>query len=192
MKLKNQAISMAILVSGMWIITKTNRVEVPLYVTGLGTLAVLAASFAVPAVLEMRDLKKEQKKIDEDRAVKRFEEFYDECQKYGIDSLKNPGSAEKKQRMELLAKKYQCDLANSAIYQQFDDLHREKTQQKIEKEAQVKEEEKRKEQEQYERLIHYAQFHGTDKPVAMFKDMMGGANVIKLSDLRARYGVSGP
>lgn len=55
MKLKNQAISMAILVSGMWIITKTNRVEVPLYVTGLGTLAVLAASFAVPAVLEMRD-----------------------------------------------------------------------------------------------------------------------------------------
>lgn len=62
----------------------------------------------------------------------------------------------------------------------------------IEKEAQVKEEEKRKEQEQYERLIHYAQFHGTDKPVAMFKDMMGGANVIKLSDLRGRYGVSGP
>ena len=99
-------------------------------------LLVALVSFAVPCVLVMRDIKKDEKK----NAVKRFEEFYDECQKYGIDSLENPGSAEKKQRMELLAKKYKYDLANSAIYQQFDDLHREKTQQEIVKEAQEKEE----------------------------------------------------
>lgn len=134
-------------------------------------LLVGLVSFAVPCVLVMRDIKKDEKK----NAVKRFEEFYDECQKYGIDSLENPGSAEKKQRMELLAKKYKYDLADSAIYQQFDDLHREKTQQEIVKEAQEKEEKRQKEQEEYAKLTHYAQFHGNDKPVAMLKDLARAA-----------------
>ncbi len=119
--------------------------------------------------------RKMKKELPKKLAKYNFRAFYEHCQKYDITSLKNLKSAEKKQRAELLAKKYGYSLTDPAVLQQFDDLHSEKTKQRIAEENQAREEEKQKEQEQFAKLTHYAQFHGNDKPVAMLKDLAQSA-----------------
>lgn len=154
---------------------------VVLYFVMICILIGVSESVAVPlAVIIMfiavissysRDKKKEQQKKAAEMAAKRFDDFYKECQKYGIDDLNNPGSAEKNQRLELIAKKYGYSLTDSTVLQRFDDYHKEKMRQEAAKKEQEIEAEKRKEQGQYAELAYYAKLHGTDKPVAMFTNL---------------------
>ncbi len=160
-----------------------------LYGRILKLILLLVAGYSIFASYKMykKNLEKYLKDMEQKEDAEQFEKLYDECYRYGIEDLKDPGSAEKKQRAELIAKKYGYNIKDPTVLQRFDNMHKEKGQQRVmkedqkkEKEKQKKEEEKRKEQVQYERLIHYAQFHGTDKPVAMFKDMMkeeGGGSI---------------
>ena len=112
-------------------------------------------------------LKENAERKAKKEAEKNFRKFSQECWKYGIQDLKNPGSAQNSQRLDLIAKKYGYSLTDPEVLRQFNDLCEEK----IKKDEQAIEDAKRKEKENCAKLAHYAQFHGNDKPVAMFKDL---------------------
>lgn len=127
----------------------------------------LIAMFVVGLACEA----KEEGKAEKKRSEEKFDEFYTECQQYHITSLKNLRSVEKKQRVKLLGDKYGVDITSPEVIEQFNAISAKKRQEKEKEREKEKAKARQEEQAQYAKLIRYAQLHGNDKPVTMFKDL---------------------